>query len=343
MLNNRGGLSLDSLDVEQLAEIIPHIAELFSSHNRDPRQIMLEQKSKMTQKEQDEAMLSVREQLIKFYSQIRQDKKLSYEEVVRKANTTGFRALSTELEFRGEGFPLPKVEVRQFYLPAIFGLQDGRLIDFLKAGKYINKKVIETTASKVRSHFKLPPKFSNNETLAEFGFASPDLFHLPNDSVYKANPTYTILNKCLDNLGLPNLTTAENRTHYSSNDDASKRVLSRLSEIGFEPEDPHLLLNVVLLATDKYKTENNNDLSAQNSDQLNNFLLLTYCASLLLGSVTAISAVVCEMPTLASITSSCLPTKAEAKTLLNSILSNKGETKLAYNLFTKICPYSPSK
>lgn len=343
MLKNRGVLSLDRLDSEELAEIIPHIAGLLSSYNKDPRQVMLEQKSKMTQKEQDEAMFGIREQLIKFYSQIRQDKELSYEEVVRKTNTTGFRALSTELEFRGEGFPLPKVEVRPFYLPAIFGLQDGRFIDFLKSGKYVNKKVIETTASKVRSHFKLPPKFSNNETLAEFGFASPDLFHLPNDSVYKANPTYTILNKCLDNLGLPNLTTAENRTHYSSNDDASKRVLGRLSEISFKPEAAHLLLNVVLLATDKFKAENTNELSTQNSDQLNNFLLLTYCASLLLGSVTAISAVVREMPTLASITSNCLPTKAEAKTLLNSILSSKGETKLAYSLFTKICPYSPSK
>ncbi|ELP5902575.1 hypothetical protein QTV49_004615 [Vibrio vulnificus] len=343
MSKNRGGLSLDSIDPEQLAEIIPHIAGLLSSYNKNPTQLMLEQKNKMTQKEQDESMFGVREQLIKFYSQIRQDKELSYEELTQKANSTGFRATSTELTFRGEGFPLPKVEVKPFYLPTIFGLQDGRLIDFLKSGKYVNKRVIESTASKVRSHFKLPPKFSNNETLAEFGFASPDLFHLPNDSIYKANPTYTILNKCLDNLNLPNLMTAENRTHYTSNDDASKRVLSRLSEINLKPEAPHLLLNVVLMATDKLKNEEEIALPTQNTDKLNNFLLLTYCASLLIGSVTAISAVVYQMPTLAAISSNYLPTKVEAKTHLNSILSNKGETKLAYSLFTKVNPYSPSK
>lgn len=344
-MNREHGLpSLDSLNIKQMAEIIPRLSDIYSKLFQDPEKSVIEQMSKLTPKEQDEAMCAVRAQLLKYYVKARQDTNLTYEELSLKATTTGFLAILTERKFRGYSFPLSKMEVKPFYLPALLGLESGRLIDFLKSGKYVNKRTISATSSKVRSHFNLTPKFSNEETLAEFGFANPDLFYLPNDSIYKANPTYAILNKCLDNLGLPDLTTAENRKNYINNSEVTERVLLLLNELNFHPKESHLLLNVLLIAADKYMENHGDEITDPTSyEHANNFILLTYCASLLFGSVAITSAVISKLRNLSAITSSRLPTRSESINSFSNILLEKGKTKLTYNIFTKINPYNPAK
>lgn len=326
-----------------LGEVLPKIAEVVEL-NTDPRGLFKLMSDNMTDKDINSSVESIKTHMFKSLVAAHLSKELSFDACQAQMRAITRMSREMELDLRQNSHPFHKLTIKQMVVPTVPRIEeDGRFIDYLRENKLVTKTEITNIAKKVEAHFGITGKPVIYPALAEIGLSFPDIFKLQGDAVYKANPTYRVLNLALKKMGLPDLSSPQGRGYYNELEFNHVGNIKQL--IGKEIElsdNAELLLNVMSEYASKWADAHQSEEDQRRNDS--DIAVVAFCVSTLIESIVAVVATLRPISDIAAaIVALSLPdevNKSTPKTLANIIIRNN---VVAFDLYSLIHPYNENE
>ncbi|MCY9861360.1 hypothetical protein OTK49_02365 [Vibrio coralliirubri] len=326
-----------------LRDVLPRLAEVVD-FNVDPRDLFKVMSEKLSSRDIDSSVESIRTQMLKALVSIHMNKEMTFDECQTQMRAISRMSREMEVELRDSKHPVNKLTIKQMVVPTVPNVErEGRLIEYLRLNKLITKTEITNIAKKVEAYYELSGKANSYPALAEIGLSFPEIFNLKGDAVYKANPTYRVLNLCLKKLGLPDLSSVEGRDHYKALEFNHLENIEALVGKRIElPNNSLLLLNAISEYATKWAETHKTELEQRRHDS--DIAVIAFCASTLVGSIVATVAAVRPISDIAgAIVALSLPdeiNKGTPKTLANIIYR---KNIASYDLYSLIRPFNETE
>lgn len=326
-----------------LGEVLPKLAEVVEL-NSHPRELFKLMSNSMTDKDINSSVESIKTHMLKSLVATHLSKEFSFDDCQAQMRAISRMSREMELDLRQHAHPFHKLTIKQMVVPTVPKVEEGgRLIDYLRENKLITKTEITNIAKKVEAHFGLTSKPTIYPALAEIGLSFPDIFKLKGDAVYKANPTYRVLNLSLKKMGLPDLSSPQGRDYYKELEFSHANNIMQLVGKEIELSDnAKLMLNVMSKYATKWVEVNQTEEDQRRNDS--DIAVVAFCVSTIIESIVAVVATLRPISEIAAaIVALSLPdelNKSAPKTLAKITIHNN---VVAYDLYSLIHPYNESE